>query len=112
MEWNCGSGRLHDTVFHCVVEDWHEEMIILADRGFHANAGNPDNLKICAKGTWNERMLIETVFSLFTTVLHLKKLTQRERWALHTRLAYVMAAFNLCTAWTGKVKLELAPFAL
>ena len=38
---------------------------------------NPLNLKICPKGRWNERMIIETVFSLFTVILKMKKLTHR-----------------------------------
>jgi hypothetical protein len=87
-------------------------MIILSDTGFHAKEGDPENLKLCRKGRWNERMLIETVFSLFTTVLRLKKLSQRVWAALRARLAYAIAAYNLCTAWSGEVKLELAPFAL
>lgn len=66
----------------------------------------------CDKGAWNERMLVETLFSMFTNVLKLKKLSNRMWPALRARLAYTMAAFNLCTAWSGQVKLELAPFAL
>ncbi|RZA14324.1 MAG: hypothetical protein EOP10_28235 [Proteobacteria bacterium] len=73
---------------------------------------NPVNLKICPKGQWNERMIVETVFSLFTSVLHLKKLTHRLLAPLQARLAYTCAAFNLCTAWNGEVKLQLASFAL
>ncbi len=87
-------------------------MIVLADKGFKARENNPDNLKICDKGTWNERMIIETVFSLFTGILKMKKLTHRLLTPLKARLAYTCAVFNLCTAWSGEVKLELAPFAL
>jgi hypothetical protein len=57
-------------------------------------------------------MLVETVFSLFTTVLKAKKLSQRVWPALQARIAYLIAAFNLCTAWTGEIKLALADFAL
>jgi hypothetical protein len=31
---------------------------------------------------------------------------------LQARLAYACAVFNLCTAWNGEIKLQLAPFAL
>ena len=112
MEFVWGSARLHDSAFHCVIENFQQEMVVLADQGFHAKGGNPDNLKICPKGRWNERLIIETLFSLFTTVLHLKKLSVRVASALQARLAYVVAAFNLCTMWEGEVKLQLAPFAL
>jgi hypothetical protein len=112
VHWGCGAGHLHDTAFHCLIEEFQDQMLILTDKGFKARQGNPANLKVCERGRWNERMLIETLFSLLTNVLKLKKLALRVWPALRARLAYVMAAFNLCTAWNGQVKLELAPFAL
>ena len=42
----------------------------------------------------------------------LKKLAHRVWKALQARLAYTVAAYNLCITWSGQVKLELAPFAL
>ena len=104
--------NVHDTRFHPLIREFEEKMIVLADQGFKARKDNPDNLKICPKGQWNERMLIETVFSLWTGVLGLKKLTHRKRAPLLARLTYTCAIFNLCLNWSGKVKLELAPFAL
>ena len=62
--------------------------------GFHSAQGDPPNLKLCRRGTWNERMLIETVFSLVTTVCGLKKVWQRTAAAFQMRLAYVAAMFN------------------
>ncbi|PQV62588.1 hypothetical protein B1R32_12826, partial [Abditibacterium utsteinense] len=107
-----GSANLHDTVFHCALEPFEEQTIVLADKGFKAKVGTPSCLKICDRGAWNERMLVETLFSLFTTVLHLKKLAHRKWSALRARLAYTVAPYNLCTAWSGEVKLQLATFAL
>jgi hypothetical protein len=112
VEWECGGANVHDTIFHCALEPFEEQIIVLADNGFKARTGTPHLLKICDKGTWNERMLIETLFSMFTTALHLKKLTERVWSALRARLAYTMAAFNLCTNWSGEVKLEIASFTL
>lgn len=112
VEILAGNARVHDTAFHCVIENVEQEMIVLADSGFKAKSDNPTNLKICQRGKWNERMVIETLNSLFTTVLKLKKLTNRTWPALDARLAYVAAAFNICTAWTGEVALALADFAL
>jgi len=54
--------NVHDTTFHPLIEQWAEQMIVLADKGFKAKDCNPPNLKICPKGEWNERMLVETVF--------------------------------------------------
>ena len=77
-----------------------------------APPANPTNLKVCPKGQWNERMIVETVFSLWTVILGLKKLSHRKKAPLQARLAYTCAVFNLCLNWSGEVKLELAPFAL
>lgn len=43
-------------------------MIILTDPGFHAQAGAPPNRKPCKRGTWNGRMVVETVLPMLTTV--------------------------------------------
>lgn len=47
-------------------------MLILGDSGFHAREGNPPNLKVCPRGAWNDRMLIETVYSMLTLISHTK----------------------------------------
>jgi hypothetical protein len=73
VEILAGSAQVHDTAFHCVLKNVEDEMIVLADSGFKAKKGNPINLKICKRGKWNERMLIEIVNSFFTTVLKLKE---------------------------------------
>lgn len=112
VSFEVAGANVHDTTFHPMIEQWKEKMIVLADKGFKAKEENPSNLKICPKGEWNERMIVETVFSLFTVVLKMKKLTHRLLAPLQARLAYACAVFNLCTAWNGEVKLELAPFAL
>ncbi len=104
--------NVHDTSFHPLIEHCNQTMIVLADKGFKAKEHNPANLKIFPKGEWNERMIVETVFSLFTVILHMKKLTHRFLAPLKARLAYTCAVFNLCTAWNGEIKLQLAPFAL
>ena len=52
-------------------------MIILTDTGFHAKTGDPANMKVCPRGTWHTRMLVETVLSLLTTVFHSKQVGHR-----------------------------------
>ncbi len=112
VRWLCAGAACHDSAFHAMIDRVREEMIVLSDQGFHAHEGDPDNLLVCKRGKWNERMLIETIFSLFTRVLGLKRMSNRTWPALRARLAYVVAAFNICINWTGKVKLQLADFAL
>ena len=112
VRWSCCAANQHDTVFHCVIENFEDKMLVLADNGFHAKEGDPANLKLCQRGTWNERMLIETAFSLFEGVLQLKKQDHRLKPNLATRLAYCAAIYNICINWTGQVQLSLINFAL
>lgn len=67
----------------------------MADTGFNDADGIPTDLKLCPRGTWNERMLVETTLSLVTTFCSLKKVFHRSRTHFETRLAYVVAMFNV-----------------
>jgi hypothetical protein len=51
-------------------------MIVLSDTGFHATEGDPTNLKLCQRGAWEDRMLVETVLSMLTLVCHFNVLVQ------------------------------------
>jgi hypothetical protein len=75
-----------------------QDGVVLADLGFRCKAGMPDNLKLCLKGTWNERMLIETTFSLLTVVCHAKRMFHRTVQHLQARLSYTAAMFNVLLA--------------
>jgi hypothetical protein len=48
-------------------------MIVLSDTAFHAAEGDPANLKLCQRGEWEDRMLVETVLSMLTLVCHFKR---------------------------------------
>ena len=99
--WDCSTANTHDKHFRHLVGRFEGEMIVLTDGGFHGEEGDPSNMKICAPRTWNERMVVETVLSMLTTVCHLKKLTHRV-WAYFVaRMAFTMAAFNLLADWSG-----------
>jgi hypothetical protein len=63
-----------------LIRQFEEEMIVLADLAFHAQAGDPANLKLCRRGQWNDRMMIETTLSMLTLVSHCKKVMPRV-WA-------------------------------
>ena len=83
-----------DQAFLPLVTALADRSIVLSDRGFHSAQGDPPNLKLCRRGEWNERMLIETAFSLLTTACGLKKVWHRTVAAFQMRLAYVAAMFN------------------
>lgn len=76
-------------------------MIVLSDNGFNAKKDNPKNLKICRKRTWNERMVIETVFSMLTIINHFKQVKHRAWLYFKMRLAYTMAMFSMLASWSG-----------
>jgi len=112
VDWDCATANVHDAAFHRLLAKYDGQMIVLCDSGFHAQAGDPPNCKICKRGTWNERMLIETLFSMLTTVCHTKKMRHRLWRYLQARLAYLMALYNILVQWHGAVCLSIAPFSL
>jgi hypothetical protein len=84
-----------DLEFLPLVELVKEDGVVLSDLGFRCKAGVPANLKLCLKGTWNDRMLIETTFSLLTVVCRAKQMFHRTAHHLQARLAYTAAMFNV-----------------
>lgn len=117
--WDCDTANVHDNVFQPLIEQVRDQMIVLADTHFHAKQGDPPNLKICPRGTWNVRMLIETVLSMLTTVCHFKKITHRIWDYFQAHLAFAMAAFNILVQWDGLqpdengfIPLSIAEFSL
>src|SRR6187397_402471 len=80
VAWDCAGANAPDTTFHAMIELFEEEMIVLSDSAFHAKEGDPVNLKLCDRGLWNTRMLVETVLSMIHGVCHLKKVAHRT-WA-------------------------------
>lgn len=99
--WQIATANVSDQSFLPLVEAVREEMIVLADNSFRRRTGQPENLKICARGEWNDRMLIETIFSLLSQVCKLKHLRQRVWAYFEMRLAYTVALFNLLQHWNG-----------
>ena len=84
-----------DQDFLALVDLLSADGLVLSDLGFRSRDGVPDNLKLCLKGTWNDRMLIETTFSLLTVVCRAKQMFHRTAHHLRARLAYTAAMFNV-----------------
>jgi hypothetical protein len=117
--WDCNLASVADTDFRHLVAHFAQEMVVLVDTAFHGHTGDPANMKVCKRGTWNTRMLIETVLSMLTTVCHLKKIAHRQADYFRARLAFIWSAFNVLVQWhglqpdeTGMVHLSLAEFSL
>ena len=105
VDWAVDTANVYDATFQPLIKKYEQKMFILGDSGFHAKATaqqqDPENLKICKRGVWNERMLIETVLSMLTNTCRLKKVGHRVWSGLKSRVAFALAAFNLCSQWNG-----------
>jgi hypothetical protein len=119
VAWDCAGANAPDTAFPPLIAAFEEEMIVLSATGFPAKDGDPPHLKLWARGSWNTRMLVETVLSMLTGVCHVKKVAPRTWAAFQARLALTLAAFNLLVQWhglkpdaTGLVRLSIAEFSL
>jgi hypothetical protein len=117
--WQWATMNSPDQDFYELINDPHETSIVLADLGFRSKDGVPDNLKLCPKGTWNERMAIETIFSMLTVICKAKKMHHRVQAYLEARLTYLAAMFNvlldlfhLLHPETDPYKLSIAEFSL
>jgi len=87
--------NVNDKRFNPSVNPFIGKTIVLADYGFRNQDGVPENMKICKKGTWNERMCVETVLSLITVTCDLKRIRQRLAVYIQARLAFVSVMFNV-----------------
>jgi hypothetical protein len=116
--WDCAPANVHDTHFQPLIAQFDGQMIVLTDTGFHAKTGDPVNMKVCPRGTWNTRMLVETVLSMLTTVCHSKKMGHRVWAYFRARVAWTMVVFNLLARWGMEIdehdmiRLSIAEFSL
>lgn len=84
--------------------------IHLTDFGFRKKDKPPTHFKICQKGTWNERMVVETVFSLWTRMCNMKKSFHRSVKGFKAKVAYLIALTN--NLFDLNVKLGYNEFSL
>ncbi len=107
--WDWTGMNAHDQTFHSLIECFAGQAIVLSDLGFRAAKGTPENLKLCAKGTWNERMVVETALAMVTTVYDLKRIRHRLAAHIEARLAFVTAMFNVLLRLFHKLHPETDP---
>lgn len=119
VDWDCDTANVCDNIFQPLIAQFTNKMIVLTDTAFHSKDGDPENMKICSRGTWNVRMVVETVLSMLTNVCHFKKVAHRVWKYFRARLAFTMATFNILTQWygltvdeNGFVPLSIAEFSL
>lgn len=112
VNWDWATMNVYDKHFYPVVEPYIGQTIVLADLGFRSKDGVPENLKLCKKGTWNERMCVETALSMVTMVCDLKRIRHRVAAYIQARLAYVSAMFNVLVTLFHQLNPDADPFKM
>jgi hypothetical protein len=120
VSWACATANVYDgTAFQKLVDDLADQMVIFSDAAFEKKDWQPTNLRLCRRGEWNVRMLVETVLSMLTYVCHFKH-SRHKVWAyFETKVGFTMALFNILVQWhglqpddNGFVPLSIAQFSL
>lgn len=101
VAWDFARANTHDSVFNTLVGEFEGRMQVLADSGFHGAGGDPGNLLLCRRGKWNVRMMVETVLSMMTRCCNAKRMAHRTWTHFATKLAFLVAAFNVLVSWNG-----------
>jgi len=120
VAWDCATANVYEgSAFQHLVDGVADEMVVFADDQFKKKDWQPPNLRVCQRGEWNDRMIIETVLSMLTVVCHIKKMRHRVWSYFKSHLGYLMALFNVLVQWhglqpdeNGFVPLSIAEFSL
>ena len=119
VAWDYAAANAPDNAFRALIADVQDEMVIFTDTALHSKDGDAPNQKVCKRGTWNVRMVVETILSMLKQVCQLKQVSQRPWAGLRARLAYTMALFNILVLWDGfpvdadgNIHLSIAEFSL
>jgi len=95
------TANVHDSPFQPLLARFADKMVVLTDGNVARKDGSPPTMKVCKRGEWNKRMLVETFFAMLTTVCHTKKAAHRA-WRYFTmRLSFITALFNVLVQWDG-----------
>jgi hypothetical protein len=120
VAWLCDTANVYDgAAFQDLVDEVADQMVVFADMSFEKKDWHPTNLRLCQRGEWNVRMVVETVLSMLTYICHFKHSWHKVWVYFETKLAFTMALFNILVQWhgfqpdeTGFVPLSIAEFSL
>jgi hypothetical protein len=120
VDWECDTANVHDgSAFQHLVDKFRHDMVIFADMGFAKVDWHPTNLRLCQRGEWNVRMVIETVLSMLTYICHFKHMAHKAWAYFETHVGFTLALFNILIQWhgfspddSGFVPLSIAEFSL
>lgn len=120
VDWECDTANVYDgSAFQHLVDKFKHDMVIFSDTAFVKQGWHPTNLRICQRGEWNVRMLIETVLSMLTYICHFKHMAHKTWRYFETQVGFTLALFNLLIDWhplqpdaAGVVHISIANFSL
>jgi len=111
VDWAYLPANESDNAFRPLATGYDGETIALADQGFREKDAPASNIKLCERGSWNERFTIETDLSWVTELFHSKKLYHRVKEHLEAHLWYLAALIN-CLLRLTEHRRSLAEFVL
>ena len=120
VDWDCDTANVYDgSAFQSIVDDVADDMLVFADMSFEKQGWHPANLKLCKRGEWNVRMIVETALSMLTYICDFKRSRHKVWDYFAAKLAFAMALFNILIQWhgfhhdsDGFVPLSIAEFSL
>ena len=75
---DCDTGNVYDgSNFQHLVADVRGRIFVFADVDFAKAVCRPFYLRLCRRGEWNSRRLMETILSMLAVVCHFKKVRHR-----------------------------------
>lgn len=101
VDFATDTANVLDKVFNPMLKKYENEMVILADSGVADKDGLAENVKVCQRGAWNMRLVVEGAFSLLTGVCQSKKMYHKVWSYFEMRIGFLMAIFNLLILWDG-----------
>ncbi|KAB8144316.1 transposase [Chloroflexia bacterium SDU3-3] len=102
VTWQWDTANVSDREFRDMALAYNGQTITLCDGGFRQHAAVHENMLFWAKGTWNERFMIETNFSWACLSFTIKKIYHRKSRYIDARLGYVTALINCLLELTSK----------
>ena len=118
--WACDTANVYDgSAFQQLVDEVADQMVVFSDMGFEKKDWQPTNLRLCKRGEWNVRMVVETVLSMLTYVCDFKRSRHKVWDYFETKVGFTMALFNILVQWhgfqpddSGFVPMSIAEFSL